>query len=149
MIQTLSSHNCVVSPTISADKEAIHQLVGSAKSWLDGNLAKAKAVLPAVAVAGAVVLTLGSVISHHNRGAGLARSGTASTVRVVVGRGDSLWRIAHEYGDPRVAMEDRIDSLARLNGLKSGATLVAGQRLLVPTTTPVVLNQGHLALASR
>lgn len=50
--------------------------------------------------------------------------------------GDSLWSLARRYGDPSVNIRDRVDALARANGLSSQAALTPGQRLIVSVGNP-------------
>lgn len=61
----------------------------------------------------------------------------AITLPVSVAPGDSLWTLARRYGDPDAYILDRVDDLARANGLRPGARLVPGQKLLVPVHNPV------------
>jgi len=62
--------------------------------------------------------------------------------------GDSLWSLAKRYGDPDAYMLDRVDAIARANGIGQTAPLFPGQRLVVPVSNPVELNrlQHNLAL---
>ncbi len=50
-------------------------------------------------------------------------------IRVVPG--DTLWRIAAEYGDPGDDIRNTIIDIQKINGLK-GPVIYAGQTLLVP-----------------
>ena len=60
----------------------------------------------------------------------------AVLVPLTVRSGDSLWSLARRYGDPNVSILDRVDTLARANGLSSTSSLTPGQRLVVPVMNP-------------
>lgn len=57
-------------------------------------------------------------------------------VPVSVGQGETLWTLAKRYGNPSVSQLDRVDSLAKVNGLDASAMLHPGQRLIVPVENP-------------
>ena len=69
-------------------------------------------------------------------------------VPMTVHPGDSLWSLARRYGDPDVYMLDRVDAIAKANGIGATAPLFPGQRLVVPVSNPVELEhlQHNLAL---
>jgi LysM repeat protein len=106
------------------------------------------AVLAAVVLAGAGVLAGARALVN-------AVTFTASTapaeitLPVRVAPGDSLWKLAGRYGDPDAYILDRVDDLARANGLSSSARLVPGQRLVVPVRNPVEVARlrQHVAMA--
>lgn len=50
--------------------------------------------------------------------------------------GDSLWSLARRYGQPSMSIRDRVDALARENGLSSRSALTPGQRLIVSVANP-------------
>ena len=54
--------------------------------------------------------------------------------RITVQAGDTLWTLAKEYGDPNQYILERVDHLARTNGLKRGDVLHAGETLTIPVT---------------
>ena len=62
-------------------------------------------------------------------------------VPVKVHAGDTLWTYAKEYGAPDIYILDRVETIARANHLSSDASLLPGQRLLVPVTNPVKIAQ--------
>lgn len=51
---------------------------------------------------------------------------------ITVQPGDTLWSLAEEYGDPDEYILERVDVLARANGLRRGQVLREGQTLVVP-----------------
>jgi nucleoid-associated protein YgaU len=53
---------------------------------------------------------------------------------VTVRPGDSLWTIARQHGDPQTYILQRMEDIARVNGLEDAATLHPGERLLIPVT---------------
>jgi hypothetical protein len=57
----------------------------------------------------------------------------ATPVRQIrIQRGDTLWSLASKYGDRDQYTLDRLDHLARLNGMRAGETLRPGDVLVVP-----------------
>ena len=46
--------------------------------------------------------------------------------------GDTLWDLAQEYGDPEQYILERVNALARANGMKRGQLLQEGQTLVIP-----------------
>lgn len=75
----------------------------------------------------------------------------STTAAVSVGRGETLWSMARYYGIAGTSQLDRVDALARANGLAAGATLTPGERLLVPVDTPqeAARIEAQTAVASR
>ncbi|GEM_PF-5082746 len=65
----------------------------------------------------------------------LASDAPLMKVEITVGRGDTLWSIAQEYGDPDQYILERVDALAKANNLKRGAVLREGQTLVIPVTS--------------
>lgn len=88
-----------------------------------------------VAALGVGVSTIVLVGQRH--AAGILPSPTALTTRFVVKRGETLWSFARHYGNPNEYILDRVDNLAKLNGLDADTRLVPGQRLLVTVGNPV------------
>ena len=99
-----------------------------------------------VGAALAVLVLFGMIVVLGWRAAGgvaSARSATAARAAatevaplfatITVRPGDTLWSLAGRYGDPHQPIVRRVDALTRANRLSSGATLVPGQTLLVPT----------------
>jgi hypothetical protein len=60
-------------------------------------------------------------------------------VSVTVKPGDTLWRLAGIYGAPGSYILDRVDSIARENGLIATASLTPGQHLRINVENPVLL----------
>ncbi len=60
-------------------------------------------------------------------------------VSLTVQSGDTLWKLAHRYGDPRQYILERVDDLANENNLQADSVLQPGQRILIP-----VRNVAHL-----
>ncbi|MBC8134845.1 MAG: LysM peptidoglycan-binding domain-containing protein [Fibrella sp.] len=59
-----------------------------------------------------------------------------TVVPMSVGEGETLWTLAKRYGNPSASQLDRVDTLARANGLSASAMLHPGQRLVVPVENP-------------
>lgn len=57
---------------------------------------------------------------------------TRPEARVVVQKGDSLWKLADRYGDPDVYILQRVDAIARRNNIRLGESLQPGDVLYVP-----------------
>jgi hypothetical protein len=71
-----------------------------------------------------------------------ALSGQTEQTRVVsvtVKPGDTLWRFARVYGAPGSYILDRVDVIARDNGLVAMSSLVPGQHLRIRVENPVLL----------
>jgi len=69
----------------------------------------------------------------------LARSAVTAdappeTAMITVQAGDTLWELAGEYGDPNQYILERVNALAKANGLKRGEVLREGQTLVIPVT---------------
>lgn len=110
-----------------------------------------------IAIAAAAVLFTGALIGglHGREGSQAGASASASLVLstplrvpMTVRRGDSLWKLAQRYGNPRTYILDRVDAIARANDLSATAALQPGQRLVVPVENPIEVAriQQHLAL---
>lgn len=96
------------------------------------------------------VAMLASGIGHHRTAAdSLGGEQVALSVPVTVSEGDSLWKLAKRYGKPDGYIQDSVDAIAHANQMSSSATLLPGQRLIVPVTNPVVLARLQTRLASR
>jgi hypothetical protein len=89
----------------------------------------------------------GGVVTAHVLGVRSALD-IPLTVRVTVAPGDSLWSLSDRYGDPAAGRLERIDALARANGLRPNTRLVAGEKLLVPVTNPVELARRQCNVAA-
>lgn len=73
-------------------------------------------------------------------------------VPMSVAQGETLWTLAKRYGDPAATQLDRVDTLARANGLSASATIHPGQQLVVPVENPreaALLQQLQPTLAKR
>ncbi|HUV05533.1 MAG TPA: LysM peptidoglycan-binding domain-containing protein [Armatimonadota bacterium] len=53
---------------------------------------------------------------------------------ITVEPGDTLWRLAVEYGDPNEYILERVNALARANGLGKSRMLREGQTLVIPVS---------------
>jgi len=53
-------------------------------------------------------------------------------LEITVTRGDTLWSIAQEYGDPDEYILERVHKLAAANGLSNPNQLFVGQVLYLP-----------------
>lgn len=51
---------------------------------------------------------------------------------ITVRPGDTLWCLAKQYGDPNQYILERVQTLARANGMRAGDMLHAGQTLVIP-----------------
>lgn len=71
------------------------------------------------------------------------------TVPMTVHAGDSLWSFAQRYGNPNAPLLERLDTLAKANGLTNGAALIPGQRLLVPVENPTEISHLQSMMAKR
>ena len=94
--------------------------------------------LTAVCIAGTGVYRI--VAGVVNR---ISAPATAPIIAVpmTVAPGDSLWSLAQRYGDPNAYILNRVDTIAKTNGLPSNVALVPGQRILVPVSNPVELDR--------
>ena len=70
-------------------------------------------------------------------------------VPMSVGQGETLWILAQRYGNPSASQLDRVDTLARVNGLSASAMLHPGQRLVVPVENPREAARLQPVVASR
>ena len=91
-------------------------------------------------VAGVVVATTatGATVALVNR-ANTASVSTPITIvtRITVKPGDTLWSLSQKYGSSDEHILNRVQALAKANGLKRTSTLIPGQRVLVPVSNPV------------
>jgi len=81
-----------------------------------------------------------------------ARSANKSmmpAITMTVANGETLWSLARQYGNPSDSQLDRVDTLAKANGLSAGAMLHPGQRLVVPVENPREASRIQTALAVR
>lgn len=83
-------------------------------------------------------LTISLVVLGLALAANVARSASpaAKTVApktqiITVGAGETLWTVAHKYGDSSLETAERVEEISSLNAGLSGR-LVPGQRLIVP-----------------
>ncbi|MDX1931186.1 MAG: LysM domain-containing protein [Capsulimonadales bacterium] len=86
-------------------------------------------------VAAVFLLTATVALARRNQGGERA---LPATVTVTVRSGDTLWKMAHRYGDPGRYILERVDELANENGLPTSAVLQPGQHLRVP-----IRNEAH------
>jgi hypothetical protein len=68
-----------------------------------------------------------------------------ATITVTIQPGDTLWSLARRYGNPRVSILDRVDSLVTENGFTEGVSLQPGQRVKVRVEHPEELARIRLA----
>ena len=102
------------------------------------------AVLAAVAIIGfGTARTVEAVCAHR------ANKVMMPAVSMTVGNGETLWSLAKRYGNPFDSQLDRVDALAKANGLPTGAMLHPGQRLVVPVENPQEAERVQTALAVR
>lgn len=68
-------------------------------------------------------------------------------VPMTVGQGETFWSLARKYGSSDDYILDRVNALAKANGMTAHASLVPGQRILVPVSNQqeVARLQTHLA----
>ncbi len=99
----------------------------------------------------AAVFAMGSFALAGIREATTHSGGTvlSPAVPMTVGQGETMWSLAKRYGDPRMSQLDRLDVLARANGLAPSANLHPGQRLLVPVENPCEAAHLQPVMASR
>lgn len=64
---------------------------------------------------------------------------TSVSVAIRVNRGDSLWSLARRYGSPEIYILERVEEIARSNGMSTSDPLLPGQRVLVRVSNPVEL----------
>lgn len=70
-------------------------------------------------------------------------------VPMSVGQGETLWMLAKRYGNPSASQLDRVDTLAKANGLSASAMLHPGQRLVVPIENPQEAERLQTVMAAR
>ncbi|MBC8141708.1 MAG: LysM peptidoglycan-binding domain-containing protein [Armatimonadetes bacterium] len=102
------------------------------------------AVLAAVAVLGFGGAQVMQAVSARN-----TNKAMMPAVSMTVGNGETLWSLARKYGNPSDSQLDRVDTLAKANGLPTGAMLHPGQRLVVPVENPQEATRLQVALAVR
>lgn len=89
-------------------------------------------------VALALVFAMG--IAIRNVAAGSIATTKAT---ITVQPGDTLWALAEKYGEPDVYILQRVDDLARANGIGRNQVLRVGQTLVIPIANDdVSLGQG-------
>jgi LysM repeat protein len=94
-----------------------------------------------LAAAGVAAVFMVGGVTALNAGkayfAGVAAPATiAVTVPMRVTPGDSLWSLARRYGNQNQFIVDRVEEMARLNGISSGENILPGQRILVKVENP-------------
>ena len=99
----------------------------------------------------AAVITLGTIAFSgiHTAMERQAFIAINPTIPMTVHAGDSLWSFARRYGNPDAPLLERLDTLAKANGLTNGAALVPGQRLLVPVENPTEITHLQTMMAKR
>lgn len=102
------------------------------------------AVLAAVAVFGFGGAQVMQAVSTRS-----ANRAMMPVISMTVGNGETLWSLARRFGNPSDSQLDRVDTLAKANGLSTGATLHPGQRLVVPVENPREVARVQTALAVR
>ena len=102
------------------------------------------AVLAAMVAVGA-----GSVQGMHLLATHIDAKPMSPAVAMTVRQGETLWNIASRYGSPSEPQLDRVDTLAKANGLPTSAMLHPGQRLVVPVENPREATRLQIALAMR
>ena len=60
------------------------------------------------------------------------KHGFPLNIPVTVQAGDTLWKLAHQYGNPHHYILERVDELAHENNLSAESVLQPGQRILIP-----------------
>ncbi|MES2464091.1 MAG: LysM domain-containing protein [Armatimonadota bacterium] len=60
---------------------------------------------------------------------------------MTVQRGDTLWSLAKRYGHPDSYILDRVDTLAQANKIPATASLMPGQRIVVPVSNPAEVSR--------
>jgi len=69
-------------------------------------------------------------------------SAPPTMVTVTVRPGDTLWKLAGEYGDPDRYILERVSALAKANGLEKNRMLREGQTLAIPVSSSAKLYYG-------
>ena len=103
-----------------------------------------------VALAALFALATGTItgvraVTAHRKDA----AAMTPAVSLTVATGETLWSMAREFGDPRDSQLDRVDALARANGLTASTTLHPGQKLVVPVESAEQAERLQVALAMR
>jgi LysM repeat protein len=80
-------------------------------------------------MAASLVILAGSTLGRF-----LTAPATPPPARVVVQKGDSLWKLAARYGDPDVYILRRMDDIARRNNIRQDESLQPGDVLYVPAS---------------
>lgn len=83
-----------------------------------------------VLVFGVVFLLTGTMALARRNGA--LKPAFPKQILIRVQAGDTLWKIAHRYGNPHQYILERVDDLANENKLESEAVLQPGQQIVVP-----------------
>lgn len=97
--------------------------VGSSRS----GCSLARLELALLVIAGCILLFVAGAWAKNL----LASDSHLINLEITVGRGDTLWSVAQKYGDPEEYILERVDKLAKANGLVRGAVLSEGQTLIV------------------
>jgi len=72
----------------------------------------------------------------------VAEGPPTATATITVQPGDTLWSLAREYGDPDQYILERVNALARANGLGRNRMLREGQTLAIPVSSSAKLYYG-------
>ncbi len=84
-------------------------------------------LMPAVALAGLSAVVAIPALSQFRLFAAAPEHFQVATVA----RGENLWNIADRYTAPGESVQETVDTIMAVNGLKS-ATIVAGEHLKIP-----------------
>ncbi|MHB1001596.1 MAG: LysM peptidoglycan-binding domain-containing protein [Armatimonadota bacterium] len=76
---------------------------------------------------GAILLAAGYIISNP-----LMKTPDTDKVIITVQPGDTLWKLAQNYGDSNQYILGRVNEISRLNKLEEGQALSEGQTLIIP-----------------
>jgi len=96
-------------------------------------------VLVAIAILTFVIVGAISSIKANIETALNPTAGRQYIIGVKVKSGDTLWTLARRYGAPGHYILDRVDSIARDNGLDSSTALVPGETLQVHVENPAMI----------
>ena len=146
MVQPIQNENGVVARL--CNQAALHQwhlpvLPTTIKSVVQSGIAALAALLTILGIAFAVR----TEVANRQLATAPMFASHATTITVTVGQGDSLWQLARRFGNPQTNIQERVDLLARANGLTCASSLVTGQRLLVRVENPVEMARLHSRVA--